>query len=148
MKHRKFNSIPTDAPETRTTMAHYVGVYTGRGADGVNEDRNKKRSRHYKFTIGRSEKVYWYRDKYLDDKAMELLEVCKASNRRLIIVGYHSPAKNGPQHYVTLTKISIYIKTGDTYKMFNPETGEEGYYCLKGLTEMEETPLFMGTETY
>lgn len=150
MSNRTFNPVPQDAPDTRTTMAHYIGVHTGRGADGVNEDRNKKQSRHYKFHIGRSDKVYWYKDKYMDDRAMELLEQCKENKDRLVLVGYISPEKNSPKYYATLIKFGVYSNpTNDPlFNTYNPDTGEKGYYELTGLKDMEETTLFMGTETY
>ena len=150
MNDRKFLPIPTDALDVRTTKAHYIGVHTGRSADGVNEDRNKTRSRHYKFFIGRSEKVHWFRDKYADDRAMELLEHAKERKQRLVLVGYASPEKHSPRYYITLVKFGIYSKPNDdsVFSTYNPDTGEAGYYELSGLRDMEETTLFVGTETY
>lgn len=125
-----FNPVPEDAPEFFTTKAHFINVIhniSTRGADDV----EKTRSRFYIFSIGRSVKNYLLMDKYLDDTALNLLMNSRKRKKRLVIKGYVSPASTHTA-FVTLTHIGIYHKPNRSeYQIFNPETGELGYYQLK-----------------
>ena len=125
----RFNPIPQDAPEFQSTKAHYVKPkHTGNWEE---DERTMKRSRYYLFQIGRSEKLYPMQDKYLDGTAKLLLEKCRENDDRLIIKGYLSPPTNGTTVFIVLTHFGIWRKSSNSYNVYNPETGEKGYYMLK-----------------
>jgi len=124
-----FNPIPKDAPEFFTTKAHYIDVKHTVSSRGINMDREKQKTRFYIFSIGRSVKNYVLMDKYIDDKALEMLERSRADKKRLVIKGYTSHT-NGTTMFVILTHIGIYVKHGIGFQVYNPETGAKGYYQL------------------
>lgn len=125
-----FNPIPKDAPEFFTTKAHYIDVTHTVSSRGADMNREKTKSRFYIFSIGRSLKNYVLRDKYLDDTALELLINSRDRKKRLVIKGYISPS--GTAAFITLTHIGIYHKPNRSeYQIFNPKTGELGYYKVK-----------------
>ena len=60
-----------------------------------------------------------------------MLESARSSKRRLVIKGYSSPAMYGSSMFVVLTHIGIYHKLSrGGYRVYNPDTGELGYYNL------------------
>ena len=125
----KFNPIPTDAVQFHSDKAHYVKPkHTGNWEDNIDDMR---RSRYYLFTNGRSIKEYPMQDKYLDDKAKELLAACRDNKERLAIKGYVSPPTNGCTVFMVLTHIGVWRKSTNWSNIYNPETGEKGYYKLK-----------------
>lgn len=124
-----FNPIPKDAPEFFTAMAHYLDVKHTVSSRGPAMNRQKTKSRFYIFSIGRSIKDYILRDKYIDEVALALLTKSQKHKERLVLKGYLSP--NGVTAFITLTHIGIYYKPRRSeYQIFNPETGELGYYQL------------------
>jgi len=125
-----FNPIPKDAPEFISDKAHFIT--TVNKGEWQQNGTFISRSRFYHFSIGRSEKVYQMQDKFIDDKAHDLLEEARTRNERLVIKGYLAPTKNGSAMFVVLTHFGIYhkLKRG-RYAVFNPETGEEGFYQLR-----------------
>ena len=126
-----FNPIPKDAPEFFSDRAHYVCT-EHKGSWGAEINDDLKRSRYYLFKIGRSEKEYWFRDKYIDDNAMSLLNDSRRRKVRLVVKGYLSPAKDSPVTFIILTHFGIYHKPNRSeYQTFNPDGGEIGFYRLK-----------------
>ena len=125
----KFNPIPQDAPEFLSDKAHYVKPkHTGNWEENESE---MKRSRYYLFKIGRSEKLYPMQDKYIDDRAKELLEQCRSNDERLLLKGYMSPPKNGVTVFIVLTHFGVWQKSDAGFNAYNPDTGEKGYYKLQ-----------------
>lgn len=121
-----FNPIPIDAPRFFSDKAHYIEdkeTKSKRGAD-------KTIVRYYVFSIGRSVKEYHLRDRYCDDAALEMLESLRLRKKRLVIKGYNSPSMYGSSMFVVLTHIGVYHRLKQGYAVFNPQTGEEGYYKL------------------
>lgn len=126
-----FNPIPKDAPEFFSDKAHYIDVKHTVSARGANMDRDKHTSRFYIFSVGRSVKNYVLRDKYLDDKALDMLEKARETDARLVIKGYNSPS-NGTTMFVVLTHFGIYHKPNRSeYQVYNPDGGDLGFYKLK-----------------
>jgi hypothetical protein len=125
----RFNPIPKDAPEFFSDKAHYVKPkHTGNWEEDMSR---MQRSRYYLFKIGRSEKLYPMQDKYIDDKAKTLLEQCRDNDERLVVKGYVSPPKTGTTVFVVLTRFGVYTRSGSSFNVYNPDTGEKGYYELK-----------------
>ena len=122
-----FNPIPKDAPEFFSDRAHYVNDKETKSKYG----NEQKMTRFYVFSIGRSKKRYHLRDKYLDDRALEMLEESRENGTRLIVKGYNSPALYGSSMFVVLTHFGIYHRLYPGFRVINPNTGEIGYYKLR-----------------
>ncbi len=130
MTDRKFNPIPTHAPEFRSNLAHFAEVRHSDSSVGKRKDRGKESSRRYIFKIGNSSKLYSFQDKYLDDKAMELLELCATNNERLVLKGYISPTY-GATYFGVLTHFAVWKEDKPSFTIVNPDTGEVGsFYSL------------------
>ena len=128
-----FNPVPKDAPPFSTDQAHYVGViHKGKWRKDV--AYMNEITRWYEFRVGRSEKAYFLQDKYLDDKALSILERSKKSNIRLMLKGYNSPSSVPPTMFVILTHIAHYKRSRAggtlTNEPANPLNGQPGYYEL------------------
>lgn len=119
-----FNPIPQDAPEWQTNKAHYISASDRTKTEGTITTK----VRYYVFKVGRSVKSYRYMDKYVDDKAKELLEKTKESKQRLSLKGYQSPT--GDLTFNILTHFGVYMRDGSGLQVYNPDTGESGYYRL------------------
>ena len=121
-----FNPIPRDAPEFFSDRAHYVEY------ELISSRRRNSISRYFIFKIGRSDKAYWFHDKYRDDKALGLLEQTKPKKVRLVIKGYMAPVKDSPVSFAVLTHFGTYHKPNRSeYQTYNPDGGEIGLYRLK-----------------
>lgn len=144
MNDHKFNPIPLHAPEFRTNLAHYTYVSHTDKSGGPKKDQDKAGARYYWFSIGNSDKIYKFQDKYLDDSAMEMLEHAKRENKRLVLKGYISPSF-GNTFFAILTHFAIWYEDKPSYKVVNPETGEVGdFYKLN--TKLQDVNEH--TETY
>jgi len=124
-----YNPIPKDAPEWITDKAHFLG-----------EDENtnrfnkilKQRTRFYAFRIGRSERTFYFKDQFLDDKACHFLQEAKRQNSRLVLKGYLSPASKGMHGFYVLTHFGLYRRRSSSKRpCVNPETGELSFYKLR-----------------
>ncbi len=122
-----FNQIPTDAPEFFSDRAHYIDCKETKSKYG----NDKSMTIFYVFSIGRSKKKYHLRDRFLDNKALVMLEISKETNKRLVIKGYTSPALYGSSMFVVITHFGIYHRLFPGFRVINPDTGEIGYYELK-----------------
>lgn len=126
------NPIPKHAPHFVIPYARYQKFYsTDKNYNGV----IKPGSRFFYFEIGRSERLWVFKDEYRDDVAMHLLNNLKG--QRLIIKGYNSQDRKTNMAWQIITHFGLYHLRKKGYFAVHPVTGEEclpnedeGFYAM------------------
>lgn len=123
-----YNPIPKDAPEFFTNKARFVQEQYSAHKKG---DLITSTC-FYAFRIGRSERIWWVKDQYIDPVCRAFLLGAKTRKARLVIKGYVSASTYTKTSFMILTHIALWRKSRVRgYKTYNPITGEVGFYRLR-----------------